>query len=326
MESKVIDHLGLVSGMWDELELTKTIDQLIPQDDTYRNISIGNLCKSLVLNGLGFTERTLYMVSSFFENKPTSLLLGKGIESSHLNDTVIGRALDDIQSYGTTKLFSQLTPKVVSKLNLVPGQIHMDSTDFHVDGTYNSECKPEEGSSTIFITKGYSRDHRPDLNQVVLNLITDNQAGIPLHMEVLSGNSSDKSVFRDTIKHHIGELQNVSPSCYMVMDSAGYTKEGIVEFSHLTNWISRVPESIKEAKDFIATNDIWKESEKGYKYSACTSVYGGIEQRWVLVFSKEAFKREMKTLSKNYGKMSKKECKEFKKLSKESTPKSIYKI
>ena len=104
MESKVIDHLGLLSGIWDELELTKTIDQWIPQDSTYRHVSVGNICKALVLNGLGFTERTLYLVTSFFENKPTSLLLGEGIMPSHLNDTVIGRALDDIQKYGTTPL------------------------------------------------------------------------------------------------------------------------------------------------------------------------------------------------------------------------------
>jgi transposase len=79
MESKIIDHLGLISGIWDELQISETIDQAIVQDDTYRHVSVGNLCKSLVLNGLGFTERTLYMVSSFFKNKPTSLLLGKGI-------------------------------------------------------------------------------------------------------------------------------------------------------------------------------------------------------------------------------------------------------
>lgn len=47
------------------------------------------------------------MVSSFFESKPVDLLLGEGIEASHLNDTVIGRALDDIHAYGCSKLFSK---------------------------------------------------------------------------------------------------------------------------------------------------------------------------------------------------------------------------
>jgi transposase len=42
----------------------------------------------------------------------------------------------------------------------------------------------------VHITKGYSRDHRPDLNQVVLELIVEHQAGIPVLMQPLSGNSS----------------------------------------------------------------------------------------------------------------------------------------
>ena len=61
----------------------------------------------------------------------------------------------------------------------------LDSTSFHVDGQYTSEHEPEAG--VIYITPGYSRDHRPDLNQVVVQLIADNQASIPVWMEPLNG-------------------------------------------------------------------------------------------------------------------------------------------
>ena len=43
-----------------------------------------------------------------------------------------------------------------------------DSTRFHVDGHYPSESGAGEGA--IYLTRGYSRDHRLDLNQVVLQL------------------------------------------------------------------------------------------------------------------------------------------------------------
>ncbi len=50
--------------------------------------------------------------------------------------------------------------------------MHMDSTDFQVDGAYNSrEEKVEAG--VVHLRQGYSRDHRPDLNQVVLNVIVE---------------------------------------------------------------------------------------------------------------------------------------------------------
>ena len=74
---------------------------------------------------------------------------------------------------------------------------HLDSTSFHLDGDYSGQS--DSDINVIHITKGYSRDHRPDLNQVVLQLISDNKSGIPLLMEVLSGNNSDKTSFRLTI-------------------------------------------------------------------------------------------------------------------------------
>jgi hypothetical protein len=64
--SKSIDHLGLVSAMFDELGLVELIDSLIKQDLDNRKISIGASCKSLFLNRLGFTQRTLYKF--YFKN------------------------------------------------------------------------------------------------------------------------------------------------------------------------------------------------------------------------------------------------------------------
>jgi transposase len=50
----------------------------------------------MLLNGLGFTNRQLYLVPQFFENKPLELLIRDGIEANNLNDTVLGRALDSL--------------------------------------------------------------------------------------------------------------------------------------------------------------------------------------------------------------------------------------
>ena len=195
--SKVLDHLGLVSGMFDELGLGELIDQLIPQDHEKRNVSVGQAVKAMVLNGLGFMNRALYLTPKFFKDKPVDRLIGEGIEASHLNDDVLGRALDDIFAYDPTKLYSHLAAQSVSRLGLSCRFGHLDSTSFHVDGEYEIDGPEEEG--VVQLVKGYSRDHRPDINQLVLQLINERQAGIPILMEALSGNSSDKEGFRQTI-------------------------------------------------------------------------------------------------------------------------------
>ena len=188
--SKSLAHLGIVSGMIDELGIVEAIDNQLQIDGKERDVSLGILCKALILNGLGFTQRTLYMVSTFFEDKPIEVLLGDGIEASQLNDTTLGRCLDAIHSYGCTTLYANVAAQICERLGLEPKTAHLDSTDFHVEGVYNSR-EVAVNEHLIHLRPGYSRDKRPDLNQVVLNLIVENQAGIALHMQGLDGNTSD---------------------------------------------------------------------------------------------------------------------------------------
>lgn len=312
-----MDHLGLVAAMYEELNIGENIDASIKQNPNCRHLSIGTLCKALVINGLGFVGRPLYMVDTFFDGKPIEPLLGPGVTPSQLNDSVLGRALDEIQHYGTTELYSQLVPSICRELDLDPKFGHMDSTDFHLDGHYNSDTPPDPDSSVLHLTKGYSRDHRPDLNQVVLNLIADNEAGVVLHMEALSGNTSDKAAFRDTVRQHIANLQNVTGVECLVMDSAGYTTQTISHFTPGQTWISRVPETLTECKKLVQSTIELTPIDDKHSYRVVQSYYADVEQRWLLVRSEEAYQREIKTLVKNTLSASQKEQKLFEKLCRE---------
>ncbi|MBK8652620.1 MAG: DUF4277 domain-containing protein [Haliscomenobacter sp.] len=64
--SKELNHLGLVAAMIDQLGIVERIDSLVPQDLQDRHVSVGMGVKAMIINGLGFNQRTLYMVSSFF--------------------------------------------------------------------------------------------------------------------------------------------------------------------------------------------------------------------------------------------------------------------
>lgn len=315
--SKQLDHLGLVSGMIDELGLVNQIDSLMSVQNKERELSIGITCKALIINGLGFIQHTLYMVSRFFEDKPIEHLLGKGIKAEQLNDTTLGRVLDDIHKYGCTELYGGLVPQICKVLGLKGGPVHMDSTDFHVDGVYNSR-KEEVEEGIIHLRQGYSRDHRPDLNQVVLNLIVENKAGIPLHMVGLDGNTSDKAAFQQTIEDHIRQLQTVTEFSHLVMDSAGYTEKSLKSCGDTLFWVSRVPENFTTSKEVIADSyDNWQKLSEGYEYVALERTVYDIPQRWLLVFSQAAYEREMISLRKDFAKKSDAEFKAFIKLCRE---------
>ena len=314
-ESKQMKHLGLVAGMYDELGVGELLDRLIPQDGEKRILSIGQAVKAMVLNGLGFANRALYLTPLFFRDKMVERLIGEGIEAEHINDDVLGRALDAIYEYGPDKLYPQLAAQAVKHLGLLCRFAHMDSTGFHVDGRYNSDV--EAGEGVIHITKGYSRDHRPDLNQVVLQLINERQAGIPLLMQTLSGNNSDKDSFREMINEFTEQMRGDFGIEYLIADSALYVAETLKSMSALL-WISRVPETLGLACDVIdvAAPGLMRDPT-GTMFRRLEVEYGGVKQRWLVVFSPDAYQRAQKTINKHCSKQSTAEMKAFTKLCKQ---------
>ena len=114
--SEVLDHLGLVSGMFEELGIGDVIDQAIQQDPEMRIVTVGNAVKAMVLNGLGFMNQQLYLVPRFFHQKPTQRLIAPGIEAKHLNDDALGRALDSLYEFGVTELSSLIAATAAQRL------------------------------------------------------------------------------------------------------------------------------------------------------------------------------------------------------------------
>jgi len=269
----------------------------------------------MVLNGLGFTNRALYLTRLFFRDKPVNRLIGKGIEAEHLNDDVLGRSLDAIYEYGPEMLYPQLAVPALKHLDLSSRFGHLDSTSFHTEGQYNSREEPQEG--VIHRTSGYSRDHRPDLNQVVLQLICERQAGIPLLMEPLNGNNSDKTSFRDMINAHIDQMHTDFRLEYVVADSALYTAETLQDMQTIF-WISRVPETLSLASDIIhlIVPELMSQPDQS-AFRSLGTVYSNVKQRWVVVYSPAAYQRALKTVNKQCLKQSTAEQSAFDKLCKQ---------
>lgn len=311
--SRTLDHHGLVAGMVDELGLVGKIDAMIPQDIEQRQVSVGMAVKAMILVGLGFVQRTLYLTPHFFKGKPVERLLGPGILAEHLNDDALGRALDAIYDFGVEIFYYLLAVGVVKQLGLTGGGGHLDATSFHVDGEYNSGDEAV-AEGLVHIRPGYSRDHRPDLNQVVLQLVTENQAGIPLLMAPSSGNVNDQAGFRELIQRHIGQLKADVDLRYLVADSALYTEGSLRELGD-TIWISRVPETFGSARAVIdaVAGDLAASGEET-AHRAVGIVEAGVRQRWLVVHSRAARDRAESTLRKQHLKQGEADQKAFNRL------------
>ena len=310
---KRLDHLGLVAGFCKEIGMEEIINEKLPKSSHRSKISNGALLNAMILNGLGFVSRTLHMCPEYFEDKPTERLLGNGILPEHINDDAMGRLLDSLYEFGVTELYQELAERVVNYLKLPCKSLNVDTTSFHVDGEYEQDID----AKAIQITRGYSRDHRPELNQVILNLITENQAGIPLYMQACSGNNNDMDIFKKLVKSHIKSLKTAYNNQYLIADAALYVEETIKLLAEEKQlFITRVPQRLKEAKVIIAQAEQvqWSELSNGYAGCWFESHYADVKQRWLLVKSVQAKEREKYILDAAVSTNTERAVKDFKKL------------
>lgn len=321
---KNLDHLGLVAAMIDELGIESSIDSEIPFNTQKKGLSHGTLVKAMVLNGLGYVNKQLYLTPLFFKDKPMQTLFGKEVSAEQINDDTLGRTLDSLYDYGVSDLYEKISHKAVSILGLAPSTVHLDSTSFHLDGEYSQfqAYNDEKDPRPVKPVKGYSRDHHPDLNQVVLNLITEHQAGIPLMMRAADGNQIDTQAFSSLIDAHIESLKAMNNSkLSLIADAALFTQKGLQAIKEKDIlFISRVPAKLKEAKALMntASTSTMTPLDENYSFIQKSVTYGGMEQKWILYKSTYSAKKEDKTLSKKLLKQSTAAVKKAKKLMRQS--------
>lgn len=132
-KSFAMDHHGLVAAVCRDLGIARKIDQRLSKD-VQRVVSPGQAVVAMILNGLGFTNRRLYLTHQFFQTKPVEHLLGEPIKAEDLTDHTLGHTLDQISKYGASELFASVAFETAMEQNLLGMINHLDSTSFSVQG------------------------------------------------------------------------------------------------------------------------------------------------------------------------------------------------
>src|SRR5947209_20515257 len=103
-----------------------------------QQVSVGTATVAMILNGLGFSNRQLYLVPQYFANKPVEHLLGAGISAKMLNDDCLGRTLDWLYAHDPTKLFAGIASRARHVFGTSARRVHVDTTPLPVSGAYNN--------------------------------------------------------------------------------------------------------------------------------------------------------------------------------------------
>jgi transposase len=290
-----VDHLGLIACMIKDLGLISTIDtRLVP--DAQEEITPGEAVAGMILNGLGCANRPLSLTPQFFTNKPLDLLCRPGGRAEMFNRFKLGRTLDEVHAYGCDLLFSEVALAVCAQERVAQRFSHLDTTSFSLSGDY----VPESDEHAIHITHGYSKDHRPDLKQAVLELLVSQDGGVPLVSKSWDGNTSDTQIFKERAEALLTAFASSPTPRYLVADAKLYTEDTAPTLAKL-GFITRIPGTLKLVSQVITQalqEAPWHRLDETTRYYGLELCHYGMVQRWLVVSSQAAMERAEASITK----------------------------
>ena len=198
--------------------------------------------------------------------------------------------------YGVTALYRLSAATAAERLGLAPQFVPLDRRSFPVDGRSNSDHAP--GAQVVPLTRGSRRDQRPDRNHVLVELIVEHHAGIPMRMKPLRGKSRDAPAFGQISQEHMAPLHTTDGTTARVADSALSREDNLQKLSETRlKWITRVPATLSEAQAALTQTDPPTMAPRldGYRDRALTSPAGGVAQRWGLIASEPRLPQAQRT-------------------------------
>jgi transposase len=113
--------------------------------------------------------------------------------SLHLGDDALGRALDRLFQSDRASLLTALIVGAVNAFGIEAQEIHNDSTSVKFCGAYEHQNK-----QAVQLRRGCSKDHRPDLKQLVYSLSVSADGALPIHFKAYAGNQADDPTHWET--------------------------------------------------------------------------------------------------------------------------------
>jgi transposase len=290
-----LDHLGVSASVITDLELIELINaRLVP--DAQEALTPGEAMAGMILTGLGFANRPLFLTPQFCANQPLARLFREGIRAAMLNRFTLGRTLDEAYAYGCDLLFHALTLAVCAQEGIELRCNHLDTTSVALHGAY----VPDRAEQAMTIMYGDSKAHRPDLKPAVLELMVSQDGGMPVRSKSWDGNTSAIQVFQERAQGLMTALQNAPSPRYVIADAKLYHEANAPNLQAL-GFMTRIPHTLSVVSQLITQAlacDSWHWLDETTRYQGVELCHHGMAQGWLIVQSDAALERAEATLTK----------------------------
>jgi len=197
LHSERAGPLPIVNAFVQRLGLSELLEQFVPTPDRRSAIShaqaLGVLVRSLVVE-----REPIYRQHEAVHEFGPGLFGISAEQMTRLTDDRLGRALDQLFDADRAALLTTVVVAVAQRFNVSFARVHNDSTSVAFCGQYRAATGRQlRGRSAPAIVHGFSKDHRPDLKQLlfILSVTAD---GVPASFRCADGNTADSLTHIET--------------------------------------------------------------------------------------------------------------------------------
>jgi transposase len=189
-----IDDIPVLLAQLERMQVAKLLDKHFPTHGNWQGLSLGTVATVWLTFILTEANHRLSHVQDWAEQRLNMLAagVGQGVRALDLSDDRLPVILDELsndQAWG--KFERGLNRRTLRVYDLQPERVRIDSTTAkgYVDVSDNG-----------LFQFGHSKDHRPDLPQLKINISVLDPLGLPLTTTVLSGEAADDPLYIPEIK------------------------------------------------------------------------------------------------------------------------------
>jgi len=196
--SRRLGPLPIVNHFMERLGLNALLEEFVPTEDSRVELpyakGLGVLLRSIIVE-----RDPIYRQQETVDTFASQMFgIAEG-EAALLSDDRIGRALDQLFDADRGSLMTEAVVRMGRRFGVIFDELHNDSTTIRLTGQYrDAQGRSIRGRRAPWITFGLSKDHRPDLKQLLFMLTTTADGGVPVQFRCGDGNASDVSTHIET--------------------------------------------------------------------------------------------------------------------------------
>ena len=287
---KRLAHLPLVMNVVRRSCIADIIDEACGVDSRQK-VSHGE-CVAMIIAGVFAGEHGMWRLRDRLDVfDMATVMQDPGINLDEYHDVRLGRALDALYDAGPDRIHSAIALHAIDAWQLQRRYLHVDTTTLSFYGAYEADLEEEwmpeinglgpvsslpefrpktnadasdprydpkngDGRESPLVVRGYAKNKRHDLKQILYGSVVTRDGGVPLYARVMDGNTSDITAATEFLDQLRSSMTSEPDSCFVV-DSKGWNASVLQQVhEHRLRLLSRLPRSTKLAGALLDQFDI----------------------------------------------------------------------